>query len=212
MKFFAAFVLSLAIMISTALGSMAAIKVEKMRGRAELLASVMRDDPVETANLILQAYEMGALKPDPERVGSALAVIDRDLRAAIAAPPPYLNRTQGELTEQEAVALTAKLDHPDANERLAAAQVISGLHKDNPVATESMIEALENDASTPLSAAGMHTVITLLDQQAGPSWDDELRERCKVALETLAVERQLAAPTAVIAEKFRARLAARLTS
>lgn len=222
MKFFAALVLGLAIMASTVFASLSAIKVEKLRGRTEVVASIMRDDPAETANLMLAAHEMGALHLKDEEVARALGVIDRDLRAGMASPPPYLERNGGALTEPEAEALTAQLDHPDARERRAAAQVVAGLHAENPIATEHMIAALENDAESgaesgtetggALSTAGRHGIVVLLENQRPPSWTDELRERCKVVLETLAIQEQLEPPTAAVARKLALRLEAALTS
>ena len=188
------------------------IQLEERRARTEILAALLRDDPAQTAHLIIQAHEMGVVTLTDDEESKALAVIDREMRAVVAEaaqaePLSTAPSTAGDSPQ----ALAFALDSPDWDTRVRAAQAVTANRRADPGVTEGMIALLEDRAVDALSASGLHTLIMMLDRQAPASWNDDLRKRCVDVLEKIEVERPLSSTTKQIAEPLRARLAQALT-
>jgi hypothetical protein len=189
------------------------IRLEENRARTAIMAELLRDDPAQTAHLIIQAHDMGVVTLTPEQESKALAVIDREMRAVVseAAEAAPLSTQPPSSPAASPQALAFALDSPDWDTRVRAAQAVSANRREDPAVTESMIALLENRAVDALSASGLHTLILLLDRQAPASWNDALRERCVDVLDKIEAERPLSKTTKQIAEPLRARLAQALT-
>ena len=185
------------------------LHLEEQRSRTTILAELLRDDPAQTAHLILQADEMGVVSLSVEERMRALAVIDREMRAVAAAAEAGAPSVSAAPPPSNPQALAAALDSPDWAARVGAAQAISARRRADRDVTESMIEMLETRWAE-VSATGLHSLVFLLDRQQPASWTDELRRRCVDVLEDVDTREELDPATRQLADDLSDRLAAAL--
>lgn len=157
---------------------------QEKRAKANIIAALVRDDPVASADLILQAHDMGAVKLERDEIDKLLRVAARDSAQVTAGGAmPASVRTLGD--DASPAALVVALDSPDLETRRAATEAFAARFRAERAGTEALVARLESYDAAPLSTAGLFNVLTLVTAQDGSTWDDALRVRCFQALQTL---------------------------